>query len=127
MLGILSSGYLAIPVLAGSAAYVVTEALGWSGSLNDKFKKAKGFYTIIIASTAVGLLIPILGFNPVKTMFYTALLYGIIAPVVILMILHMANNSKIMGQHTNSKSVNFLGYTTFFIMAVFAGLIFFIF
>lgn len=125
-LGIIGSGFLAIPVLAGSAAYVIAEVFGWSEGLNKSFTKAKGFYGVVIASTVVGLLIPILGIHPVRALFYTSLLYGIIAPILIFMVLHMANNPKIMGQHTNSHSTNILGYATFLIMAFFAVLIFFI-
>ncbi len=125
-IGIISSGFLAIPVLAGSAAYVIAEVFGWSEGLNKSFTKAKGFYGVVIASTIVGLLIPILGFHPIKALFYTSILYGIIAPILIFMVLHMANNPKIMGQHINSHSSNILGYTTFLIMAFFAILIFFI-
>lgn len=125
-LGIISSGFLAIPVLAGSAAYVIAEVFSWSEGLNKSFAKAKGFYGVVIVSTIVGLLIPILGFHPVKALFYTSILYGIIAPILIFMVLHMANNPKIMGRYTNSRALNTLGYLTFFIMTFFAILIFFI-
>ena len=125
-LGIISSGFLAIPVLAGSAAYVIAEVFGWSEGLNKSFTKAKGFYGVVIASTIVGLLIPILGFHPVKALFYTSLLYGLIAPILICMVLHMANNPKIMGKYTNSHTLNVFGYATFLIMSFFAVLIFLI-
>ncbi len=125
-IGIISSGFLAIPVLAGSAAYVIAEVFGWSEGLNKSFTKAKGFYGVVITSTLVGLLIPILGIHPIKALFYTSLLYGIIAPILILMVIHLANNPKIMGRHANSHSTNILGYSTFLIMAFFAILIFFI-
>lgn len=117
-LGIISSGFLAIPVLAGSAAYVLAETFGWSQGLNKTFTKAKEFYRIIIASTLVGLIIPLLGLHPVKALFYTAILYGIISPIVISMIIHMANNPNIMGRHTNSKNMNILGRTTLAIMSL---------
>ena len=125
-LGIISSGFLAIPVLAGSAAYVIAEAFGWSEGLNKSFTKAKGFYGVVIASTVVGLLIPILGFHPVKVLFYTSILYGLIAPILIFMVLHMANNPKIMGKYTNSHALNIFGYAAFLIMSFFAVLILFI-
>lgn len=125
-IGIISSGFLAIPVLAGSAAYVVAEVFGWSEGLNNKFSRAKGFYGVVILSAVIGLLIPLLGFHPVKALFYTSILYGIIAPVLIYMVIHMANNKKIVGEHTNSHVLNILGYMTFCIMTFFAVLIFFI-
>ena len=116
-LGIISSGFLAIPVLAGSAAYVIAEIFGWSQGLNKTFTKAKEFYCVIIASTLVGLIIPLLGLHPVKALFYTAILYGLISPIVISMIIHMANNKNVMGQHTNSKSMNIVGQITLIIMS----------
>ena len=124
--GIIGAGFLAIPVLAGSAAYVVAEVFGWSEGLNKSFAKAKGFYGIVIASTAIGLLIPLFGFHPIKALFYTSLLYGIISPFLILMVLHMANNKKIMGEYTNGPWLNFFGHIAFWLMTACAILILFI-
>ena len=115
--GIISSGFLAIPILAGSAAYVIAEIFGWSQGLNKTFNRAKEFYGVIIASTLVGLIIPLLGLHPVKALFYTAILYGLISPIIIAMIIHMANNPKIMGRHVNSKSTNILGRITLVVMS----------
>ena len=124
--GIIGAGFLAIPVLAGSAAYVVAEVFGWSEGLNRSFRKAKGFYGIVIASTVIGLFIPLFGFHPVKALFYTSLLYGIISPFLILMVLHMANNKKIMGEHVNGPWLNFFGHIALWVMAACAILLFFI-
>ena len=124
--GIIGAGFLAIPVLAGSAAYVVAEVFGWSEGLNRSFAKAKEFYGIVIASTIIGLMIPLLGFHPVKALFYTSILYGIISPFLILMVIHMANNKNIMGKHTNGPWLNFFGHIAFWLMAASATLIFFI-
>lgn len=126
-IGILSSGFLAIPVLAGSAAYVIAEVFGWTEGFNKSFTKAKEFYIIIIASTVIGLAIPLLGFHPIKALFYTSLLYAMISPILIIMVIHMANNRKIMGNYVNSKRLNWFGYITFWIMAVCSVLIFFLF
>ncbi|HEY4506970.1 MAG TPA: divalent metal cation transporter [Candidatus Paceibacterota bacterium] len=125
-LGIISSGFLAIPVLAGSAAYVIAEVFGWKSGLNQSFAKAKGFYGVIILSTIVGLMIPLLGFHPIKALFYTSLLYGIISPILIFMVIHMANNPKIMKGNVNSFRLNLAGYISFLIMTFFAILVFFI-
>lgn len=125
-IGIISSGFLAIPVLAGSAAYVVAEVFGWPEGLNSSFSKAKQFYGVVIASAVVGLLIPLLGLNPIKALFYTSILYGVIAPILILMVMHMANNKKVVGERINGHALNVLGYITFLIMTFFAILIFFI-
>ena len=126
-IGILSSGFLAIPILAGSAAYVIAEVFGWTEGFNKSFMKAKEFYIIIIASTVIGLAIPLLGFHPIKALFYTSLLYAMISPLLIAMVIHMANNKKIMGDYTNSKRLNWFGYITFWIMAASSVLIFFLF
>ncbi|HEY4520390.1 MAG TPA: divalent metal cation transporter [Candidatus Paceibacterota bacterium] len=124
--GIVSSGFLAIPVLAGSAAYVVAEVFGWSEGLTKTFTKAKEFYGVIIASTLVGLLIPLLGFHPVKALLYTSIFYGLISPIVIFMIIHMANNKKIMGKNVNSRPLNVMGHLTFCIMLFLALTVFFV-
>ncbi|MDP3792471.1 MAG: divalent metal cation transporter [bacterium] len=115
--GIISSGFLAIPILAGSAAYVIAEIFGWSQGLNKTFNRAKEFYGVIIASTLVGLIIPLLGLHPVKALFYTAIMYGLISPIIIAMVIHMANNPNIMGRHVNSKSTNILGRITLMVMS----------
>jgi NRAMP (natural resistance-associated macrophage protein)-like metal ion transporter len=125
-LGIVSSGFLGIPVLAGSAAYVVSEVFGWSEGLNRPFAKAKEFYGIVVASTIVGLMIPLFGLHPVKALFYTSIIYGVIAPILIYMVIHMANNKKIMGEHTNTLGKNIFGYTIFGIMSILAVLTFFV-
>ncbi len=124
--GIVSSGFLGIPVLAGSAAYVISEVFGWSEGLNKSFGKAKEFYGIVVASTAVGLLIPLLGLHPIKALFYTSIIYGVIAPILIFMVIHMANNDHIMGTHVNSRRNNIFGYTVFGIMSFLAILTFFV-
>ncbi|HEY4474852.1 MAG TPA: divalent metal cation transporter, partial [Candidatus Paceibacterota bacterium] len=126
-IGILSSGFLAVPVLAGSAAYAIAEVFGWSGGFDKSFTKAKEFYVVIIASTIVGLSIPLLGLHPVKVLFFTSLLYAMISPILIAIVIHMANNKKIMGDYSNDKRLNWFGYITFWIMATCSILIFFLF
>jgi len=126
-IGILSSGFLAVPVLAGSAAYAIAEVFGWSGGFDKSFTKAKEFYIVIIASTVVGLSIPLLGLHPIKVLFFTSLLYAMISPILIAIVIHMANNKKIMGDYSNGKRLNWFGYTTFWIMATCSILIFFLF
>ena len=125
-IGIISSGFLAIPVLAGSAAYVISEVFGWSEGLSKSFTKAKEFYIIIVASSLLGLLIPLLGIHPVRALFYTSIFYGIISPVLIYMVIHMANNKKIVGEYINSTRHNVVGYITFGIMAFFSVFVFFV-
>jgi NRAMP (natural resistance-associated macrophage protein)-like metal ion transporter len=109
-LGILGTGMLAVPVLAGSAAYAVSEAMSWHGGLSKKLKEAPGFYGIIILSTLVGLLVNYMGIPPFKMLYYTAILNGIAAPVLIVMILAISNNKRIMGKHVNGAASNIVGW-----------------
>lgn len=116
-LGVVSVGFLAIPVLAGASSYALSETFGWKEGLNKKFHQAPQFYLIIIISTLVGLLIPLLGVDPIKALVYTGIFFGCTAPILIFVILHVANNKKIMGKFTNSLATNIIGYATFFIMS----------
>lgn len=117
-LGVISLGLLAIPVLAGASSYALAEVFDWKEGLDKKFHQASQFYLVIIASTLVGLLIPLMGIDPIKALFYTGVFFGITAPLLIFVILHVANNKKVMGKYTNSPITNFFGYLTFAIMAL---------
>lgn len=115
-IGVLGTGFLAIPVLASSLSYMMAETFGWKEGLNKKFKQAPGFYMTMIISLSIGLLIPVIGINPIRALLYTAVMYGISAPVLIGLILHICNQKKIMGEFTNGKWTNFFGLITFVIM-----------
>lgn len=117
-LGVIGTGFLAIPVLTGSMSYILAESFGWQEGLDKKFNEARAFYIVIILSLVIGLLINILGISPMKALIYTAILYGITSPVMIAVILHIGNNKKIMGEFTNTRLSNVLGIITFFIMTV---------
>ncbi len=117
MVGIIASGMLAIPVLAGSSAYVLAEAFGWKEGLDRRFGRAKEFYIIMIVSTVLGFLIPLMHLDPIDILFNTALLFGIISPVIVMLIIHMANNPKIMGSFTSRWWTNLIAYTLVIIMA----------
>lgn len=120
-LGIIGTGFLAIPVLAGSAGYVVSEVFGWKEGLSYKFRQAKAFYGVIIMSTVLGLCMTLININPFKALFYTAVIYGLISPVLILIIMLLANNKKIMGNYTNTRITNILGVITLVIMSAAAA------
>ncbi len=120
--GILGAGLLSIPVLAGSIGYVLSELMDWRGSLDKKFFDAKEFYIAITLSVIVGLLIPFLGITPVQALFYTAVLNGLISPILILMILHMSSNPNIVGPYVTKRAGHTLGHIGFLIML--AGSIF---
>jgi Mn2+/Fe2+ NRAMP family transporter len=123
--GIIGTGLLAVPVLSASASYAVAEVFGWKSGLYKKLREAHGFYGAITLSTLVGLLMNFLGLNPIKALFWTAVINGLIAPFLIAVILHIANNKKIMGRHRNGIWTNFLGFTLFAFMA-FAGILLFV-
>lgn len=116
-IGVVGTGLLTIPVLAGSLSYVFSEAFGWKGSLNKKFNQAKSFYLVIIVSLLLGLAINYLGISPIKALLYTAILYGITAPVMIGVILHIANNKTIMKTFVNKRRSNLLGWITLVLMS----------
>jgi Mn2+/Fe2+ NRAMP family transporter len=116
--GVIGTGLLAIPVLSGSLSYIITETFGWKEGLNKKFHKAKGFYIIIAISLIMGLSLNYIGISPIKALIYSAILYGLTAPVLIAIILHISNNKKIMGKHTNGKTSNILGFAALVLMTV---------
>ncbi len=115
-IGILGTGLIAIPVLSGSLSYIFAETFGWEQGLNKKFHEAKGFYTVIGISLLLGLSLNYIGITPIQGLIYTAILYGITAPVLIAIILHISNNKAIMGKYVNSKGLNILGFAALIIM-----------
>ena len=121
--GVIGISFLAIPVLAGSVSYIIAETFNWKEGLNKKFHEAKEFYFVMIISTMGGLIIQLAGVDPVKALLYTAVLYGITAPIIIAIILHICNNKKIMLEYTNKRISNGLGIFTLVLMSVSAGLL----
>jgi len=115
-IGVIGTGLLAIPVLSGSLSYIITETFGWQQGLDKKFHEAKAFYIVMAISLILGLSLNYIGISPVKALIYTAILYGLTAPVLIAIILHISNNKKVMGEFTNSRKSNILGFTTLVIM-----------
>ena len=116
--GVIGTGLIAIPVLSGSISYIFSETFGWEQGLDKKFHEAKGFYIIIAISLILGLSINYIGISPIQSLIYTAILYGLTAPVLIAIILHISNNKKIMGTNVNGKVANFLGFSALVIMSV---------
>lgn len=117
-IGIIGTGLIAIPVLSGSISYIITETFGWEQGLDKKFHEAKAFYIVIAISLLLGLLLNYIGISPVKALLYTAILYGLTAPVLIAIILHISNNKKVMGDFTNSRFSNILGFGALLIMTL---------
>jgi NRAMP (natural resistance-associated macrophage protein)-like metal ion transporter len=114
--GLIGAGFLAVPILTGSSAYAVAESFGWKHGLDRRPRQAKAFYGLIALSTLFGALLNFVGINPVKALFWTAVINGFLAPPLLVLILFVANNSKIMGQRVNSPLLNALGWLTAAVM-----------
>ena len=114
--GVIGTGLLAIPVLSGSLSYIISETFGWNQGLDKKFHEAKAFYSVMGISLLLGLSLNYVGISPIKALIYTAILYGLTAPVLIAIILHISNNKKVMGEFTNSKTSNIFGFAALIIM-----------
>ncbi len=117
-LGIVGTGLLAIPILAGSAAYVMSEVFGQNEGFSRRFSKSRFFYLIILGSILVGLSFSLFNISPFRALFFTGVLYGMLSPFLILIILHIANRKEIMGNYVNGRLSNLLGVFTFVVMSL---------
>jgi len=111
-IGIIGTGLLAVPILAGSAAYAVAETFRLREGLYLRLRQAPGFYGVIAFSTLIGFALNLFGINPIKALYYTAVLNGIVAPPLLLMIMLIGNNPKIMKDKVNGPISNTLGWIT---------------
>ena len=110
--GIIGTGLLAVPVLAASASYAVSEGFGWKEGLYKKFLQAPKFYAVIIASTVIGLWINFSGIDPIQALVYTAVINGFVSVPLLIIIYRIANSKKILGSKTNKKASNVLNLIT---------------
>lgn len=117
-LGVIGTGMLAIPVLAGGAAYALSECFAWKHGLYRKLRDANAFYGVIILSMIVGVIINFVGFDPIKALIYAAVVNGLIAPVILIMIIIISNNRKIMGSRVNHPATNLFGWLITIIMVI---------
>lgn len=117
-IGIIGLGLLAVPVLAGSSSYAISETLGWREGLYRKFKRAFGFYMVIIMATLVGLGINFLGIDPIKALVFTAVFNGIASVPLLFMIAKVGNNKAIMGQYKNGVISNIFVRLAFVVVAI---------
>ncbi|MFT3743828.1 MAG: Nramp family divalent metal transporter [Pyrinomonadaceae bacterium] len=118
-IGLVGAGLLAIPVLTGSAAYAVAETFDWPSGLDEKPSHAKKFYGVIAASTLVGVLIALVGINPISALFWTAVINGVVAPPLLVVVMLVANNKKVMGPRINGPFANVVGWLA--VVAMFAA------
>ncbi len=123
-LGLIGTGFLAVPILTGSGAYAVAETFGWKCGLDEKPSRAKEFYLVMAACTFVALLINFLGIPAVKALFWTSVINGLLSPPLLIVIMLIANNGAIMGKRKNSMTLNVFGWlTTALMFAAAIGLV----
>ena len=127
-IGIIGVGLLAIPVLAGSASYAMSEAFNWKNGLYRKLKQATSFYGVIIVAMILGITLNFIGLDPIKALIYSAVLNGIISPIIIYFIVKISGSEEIMGQYKTKSVGNIIGwFTTILLFIVSIGTIIFLF
>ena len=109
---------MAIPVLAGSASYAISESFGWKTGLYRKLKQATAFYGVIILAMILGIILNFVGLDPIKALIYAAVLNGIISPVMLFFIVRLSGNGNVMGNFKTKKVGNFLGWATFVLISL---------
>ena len=117
-IGLIGAGLLAVPVLTGSAAYAVAEAFGWRAGLDEKPRHAKKFYAVIAVATLVGVGMDFAGINPISALFWTAVINGVTAPPLLVVVMLVSNNKRVMGRRKNGLGTNILGWLATAIMFV---------
>jgi NRAMP (natural resistance-associated macrophage protein)-like metal ion transporter len=116
--GIIGTGLLAIPVLAGSAAYAMAGAFEWSSSLELEPMRAKGFYSIIATSTLIGVALCFTAIDPIKALYWSAVINGVISVPIMALMLFMASRPEIMGKFTLNPALKLMGWLCTGVMAV---------
>jgi len=114
-LGILGSGFLAIPILASSTAYIFSDVFHWKEGLDKKIIQARGFYLVLLFSLLIGFLSVFLGLSPVKMLVYSQVLNGLLMPILIYFLIKIANDREVMGSYKNKIWVNVFAWFAFFV------------
>jgi NRAMP (natural resistance-associated macrophage protein)-like metal ion transporter len=117
-LGIVGTGLLAVPVLAGSAAYAMGEAMGWHVGLSRRFSRAREFYIAIAAATLIGIGLNFTPIDPIKALFWSAVINGVVAVPVMVMMMLLASRAGVMGEFTLPKLLKTVGWLSTLVMAV---------
>ena len=120
-IGIMGMGLLAIPVMAAASAYAISESIGKRQGLNTKLKQGSAFYGVIIISMLVGLGLNFIGLNPIKALIYSAVLNGVVAPIILVLILLIARDKHVMGEWKNGKIAAGLGWFLTVMMTIAGG------
>jgi Mn2+/Fe2+ NRAMP family transporter len=117
-LGIIGTGLLAVPVLAGSAAYAVSDVFGWRSGLSQRFRKARGFYLIIVAATGIGTVLGAFDVDPIKALVWSAVVNGVISVPIMVVLMLIGQSEALMGHYTISRRHRVLGWLATGVMAV---------
>lgn len=120
-IGLIGTGFLGVPVLAGSAAYAVAEGAAWRAGINERPRMAKKFYGVVAIAMLAGMSFDYAGFNAIKMLFWAAVINGLLAPPLIIIILLVCNNPRVMGEHVNGRWLNLLGILTAGVMTLAAA------
>ena len=120
-IGLVGTGMLGVPVLAGSAAYAVAEAAAWRAGMDEKIHTARQFYGVMALAMVVGMLLNFSHVNAIRLLIWSAVINGLLAPPLIVIILVVCNNAAVMGEHRNGRSLNVLGTVAAVAMFVAAG------
>jgi Mn2+/Fe2+ NRAMP family transporter len=115
-LGLIGTGMLGVPVLVGSCAYAVAEGAAWRGSMADQPRGARKFYAVMGVAMALGFALNYLGLNAVKMLFWSAVINGLLAPPLILLVILLTSSRKVMGEFVNPPLLRYLGWATFGVM-----------
>jgi len=111
-LGLIGTGMLGVPVLVGSCAYAVSEAVPWGGSMSDTPRSARRFYAVMAVAMTLGLALNYFEFNAVKMLFWSAVINGLLAPPLILLVILLTSSRKVMGKRVNPPVLRYLGWAT---------------
>ncbi len=120
-LGLIGTGMLGVPVLVGSSAYAVAEGANWRGSMADRPKRARAFYGVMAVAMGLGFALNYMGLNAVKMLFWSAVINGLLAPPLILLVILLTSSREVMGKHVNSRMLKYLGWATFAVMTAAAA------
>lgn len=117
-IGIVGTGLLAVPVLAGSAAYALSESFGWKYGLYQKWNQARAFYGVIIVAMVIGIIANFFHLDPIKGLIYSAVANGVIAPIILYFVVRLSSDRELMGEYMNRSWSAFIGWATILIMGV---------
>lgn len=121
-LGIIAIGLQSVPVLSGGVAYAIAEAFNFREGLSKKLSEAKAFYGIIVASMIIGATLNLLGINPIRALYYAAIINGVTSVPLIAVIVKLSNDPRVVGKYTTNRYVGFLGYITLLFLSLSSGI-----